>query len=98
MTLDDLTKKLNDEGQIIEAGWVALKMLTLVDAPEIQLREMRKAFFAGAQHLFASITSVLEDGVEPTDNDIRRIEMIHVELEAWVDSIKREARGMKDPI
>lgn len=91
-------KRIADHGNTIELGWFALKEMTLQGAPESQVREMRKAFFAGAQHLFASIISVLDEDSEPTEDDMRRIEMIHVELEAWVDSMKREARGMKDPI
>lgn len=91
-------QKLTDRGLLIEAGWVALRFATLQDAPEIQVREMRKAFFAGAQHLFASITGVMDDGEEPTADDLRRMEMIHVELEAFVDALKREARGMVDPV
>ena len=75
-----------------------MKAMTLQDAPEVQVREMRKAFFAGAQHLFASIATFLEEGTEPTDNDVRRMEMIHVELEAFDDSLKREARGIRDPL
>ena len=94
----NIEAKATDRGQIIELGWLALRDLTLQDAPEVQVREMRKAFFAGAQHLFASIVNILDDDAEPTEDDIRRMEMIHVELEAWVDSMKREAKGMKDPI
>jgi hypothetical protein len=99
---EELSKKLADSGQIIEAGWVSLRHLTLQGAPEIQVREMRKAFFAGAQHLFTSILGFLETDKgapeEPTTNDLRRMEMVYVELEAWVDSMKREAKGMVDPI
>lgn len=93
-----IESKLADHGQLIEAGWIALRKLTLEGAPEIQVREMRKAFFAGAQHLFSCIVNLLDDEEEPTADDLRRMEMIHVELEAWTDSMKREARGMVDPI
>lgn len=96
--MKNLERKAADHGNTIELGWIALKELTLQGASEIQVREMRKAFFAGAQHLFASIANLLDDEREPTDDDVRRMEMIHVELEAWVDSMKREARGIKDPI
>lgn len=92
--IDAVTKRLADNGQIIEAGWTGLRLTLLQDAPEEQVREMRKAFFGGAQHLFASICSFLEAGDEPTPNDLRRIEMISVELDAYVDELKREARGI----
>lgn len=95
MNIDAITKKLADDGQLIEAGWVAMKHAVLRDAPEIQVREMRKAYLSGAQHVFASILSFLEEGDEPTPNDLRRMEMISVELDAFVDELKREARGIK---
>ena len=92
--VDAVTKYLADSGNLIESGWIGMRMTILRDAPEIQVNEMRKAFFSGAQHLFACIMSVMEDGTEPTENDLRRMEMIHVELEAFCDSLKREARGI----
>lgn len=89
--IDHLTKKLADDGFLIEAGWVGLRYAALpADAPEIQVREMRKAFFSGAQHLFASIMSFMETEEEPTANDMRRMEMLSVELDGFVDSLKRE--------
>lgn len=98
MDIDQFTKDLVDKGQLLEAGWVALRHMTLQDAPEIQIREMRKAYFAGAQHLWASLFGFMEDGEEPTPNDLRRMEMVQVELEAFTDSLKREANGIIDPI
>ena len=98
---DPITKfsrKMADHGAIIEAGWRALRDLTLTGAPDIQVREMRKAFFAGAQHLYSSIMTILDPGSEPTEDDLRRLEIIHVELEAWVDSMRREAKGLVDPL
>jgi len=57
--VDEVTKKLVDEGKIIEAGWVSLKIMSIPDdAPQVQLDEMRMAFFAGAQHLFGSMISI----------------------------------------
>lgn len=90
----DPIKKLADDGFLIEAGWQSLKALVLQDAPEIQIREMRKAFFAGAQHLFTSLMQVMDDGNEPTPDDLRRMEMVSVELEAYTDALKREAKGI----
>jgi hypothetical protein len=59
--IDELTKRLVDEGKIIEAGWISLRLTVIPkDAPEIQLNEMRTVFFAGAQHLFGSILSMLD--------------------------------------
>jgi len=59
---DALTRECADRGQIIEGGWKAMELLMLKDASDIQRSEMRKAYFFGAQHLFASIMNILEPG------------------------------------
>ena len=89
---DALTRECTDRGQIIEGGWKALELLMLKDASDIQRSEMRKAYFFGAQHLFASIMNILEPGAEPTDLDMERMTKIHEELEKFVEEIKKEAK------
>lgn len=96
--LERLTKELTDKGKLIEAGWVSLRLVAIpLDAPAIQLDEMRTAFFAGAQHLFSSIMTFLEPGVEPTDKDLERFDHVSAELDAFVRDfelrIKTEGRG-----
>jgi hypothetical protein len=82
--LERLTKDLADEGRLIEAGWVSLRLACVpLNAPKTQLDEMRNAFMAGAQHLFASMLGMLDPGVEETPDDMRRMELIHNELEAF---------------
>lgn len=81
---DQLTKSLADEGKIIEGGWQGFRMIVMPkEAPQIQNDEMRKAFYAGAVHLFASIMNILDPGSEPTERDLRRMDQIHQELEAF---------------
>jgi len=96
--LDEITRqvtaKLVDEGKLIEAGWMSFRYFVIPkDASPIQVEEMRKAFFAGAQHLFGSIMSVLDPGEEPTDRDLDRIEAIHNELQRFITDF--EARHNK---
>jgi hypothetical protein len=91
--VEQITKQCTDEGRIIEAGWRSMEVLVLPPtAPQVQRVEMRKAFFAGAQHLFASIMGVLDDDAEPTPDDLRRMELIHVELKAFEEELRREIR------
>jgi hypothetical protein len=79
-----LSKRLSDQGRLIEAGWILLRAMAVPpDAPEVQVNEMRYAFMAGAQHLFGSIMSTLDPGEEPTNADLRRLDLIHNELEAF---------------
>lgn len=80
----ELTKQLTDAGAIIDGGWLGFKMACVTpDASEAQLSEMRTAFFAGAQHLYGSIMSILDPGSEPTDRDMDRMTLIHNELETF---------------
>lgn len=84
-----LTRRLMDEGKLIEAGWVSLRLACIpLNAGPDQLREMRLAYMAGAQHLFSSVLGGLEDDSEPTATDMRRMALIHVELNAFGEELK----------
>lgn len=92
--IDEITKKLTDEGRLIEAGWRSLQIVLFPNgASQIQLKEMRKAYFAGAQHLYASIMAFMEEGEEPTDTDMRRMASIDNELKFFADELKHEISG-----
>ncbi|MCE7026406.1 hypothetical protein [Jiella avicenniae] len=83
--LERLSKRLTAEGQLIEAGWIGLRLAAIPhDAPPIQLTEMRNAFFAGAHHLLASIMTILDPGEEPTAADLERLSQIRRELDAFI--------------
>jgi hypothetical protein len=87
--LEQLSRKLADEGRLIEAGWVALRIQAIPNnAPAVQLQEMRMAFMAGAQHLFSSIMTILEDGVMETEADMTRMELISKELETFEQELR----------
>jgi hypothetical protein len=87
--VDDVTKRLTDEGKIIEAGWASLKLMAIPkDASETQLQEMRTAFFAGAHHLFGSMMSFLEEGEEETENDLKRMDLVAKELAGFMADFK----------
>lgn len=84
--LKNLEKDLLNEGKLIEAGWIGLRIAAVpLDAPAIQLEEMRNAFFAGAQHLLSSIMSILDLGNEPTEADMARMALIQDELDRFIE-------------
>lgn len=85
---DAVIRKLVDDGKVIEAGWMSMRITLLRDASQIQIDEMRKAFFAGAQHLFASIMGMLEPGAEPTAKDLERMTQIASELDRFVKELQ----------
>lgn len=89
--VDDLTRQFSDEGRLIEAGWTALRYMCIpATASQVQIEEMRKAFFAGAQHVFGSLMITLDPGTEPTENDFRRLDLISKELSEWVAQMDAE--------
>lgn len=83
--------ELTDQGKIIEAGWVGFRLQAIdPEAGKVQLEFGREAFFAGAQHLLASIMTVLDDGEEATERDLKRMDLISQELEIFItDYAKR---------
>jgi hypothetical protein len=84
--LERLSRALADQGKLIEAGFVGMRIACdLQNAPADQLREMRMAFFSGAQHLFSSIMTILEPGAEPTDKDLARMDLIETELQEFFE-------------
>jgi len=92
--LDLMCKKFADQGRLIEIGWIALRFTAISDdAPEVQLNEMRYAFFAGAQHLLGSMMQILEPGEDATANDLGRMNLIAAELDAFGQEIKN--RGIQ---
>lgn len=87
----DVTAGLVDDGAIIEAGFLGYRLHVIPDnASETQVAETKKAFFAGAHHLFASIMSFLDPGTEPTERDERRMSRIHDELEKFLKEFKQQ--------
>jgi hypothetical protein len=86
----EVTKKLIEEGKLIEAGFVALKMIAMdKQASAAQISDMRIAFFAGVHHVFSSIMTTLDEGAEPTEADLKHVKMIHEELDKFVKQFKR---------
>lgn len=82
--LERLTKELIKEGLLVEAGFLSLRLATMpAEVSELQLREMRMAFFAGAQHVFSSIMSTLDGGEEATAADMKRLDDIAAELKRF---------------
>lgn len=86
-----LTADLSDAGKVIEGGWEGFRLMTIhKDAPPLQIEEMRNAFFAGAQHLFASIMCFLDAGEEPTEKDMHRMSYIQHELDNFIAEFKEK--------
>ena len=82
---EQLIKHLVDKGLIIEAGWQGLRMAAYPHGGSAQqMQQLREAFFAGAQHLFSSIMTVMDPGEDPTKQDLERMNKINTELETFL--------------
>ncbi len=87
--LQALTKRLADDGKLIEAGWIGLRLAVIpLNAPRAQLDDMRLAFMAGAQHLFSSIMHAIDPDAEPTEADMNRMQLIDDELSAFTKELE----------
>jgi hypothetical protein len=90
--LERLSRELADQGRLIEAGWVGYRLMVMSPtAPPIQLDECRLAFMAGSQHLFSSLMNILDPGAEPTDADLRKMDLIELELLKFAEEFELRA-------
>lgn len=76
-------RQLVAQGKAIEGGFAAYHLMVLQGAGPIQLLETRRAFYAGAQHLFSTIMHMLDPGDDPTADDLTRMDLIDKELRDW---------------
>lgn len=88
-----------EPSKYIEQGWQSYRKL-LVDsgAGEVQIKETRQAFFAGAAVLFHSIMQGLDPGEEETDNDMQRMTDIANELTEFGQKLDAKYFGAMPPI
>lgn len=90
-----LTRELVDKGKLVEAGWIGLRLTALSPGmSQGQIVMMRDCFFAGAMHLMSSIMATLDlgDEEEPTDDDLRRMDLIDTELKNFLEDFKKRHR------
>jgi hypothetical protein len=72
----------------IEEQWNEFRRSVLSkDAPQIQIDEMRKAFFAGVVALFGHVLGNLSEGNDVKEQDLQMMASIHEELEEFRDEI-----------
>lgn len=82
-----------DEGKLVEKGWESFRLLVIpINAPDVQVDSMRKAFYCGAHHLFNGLLEILDPGDEPTEEDERRLQLVAKELDNFrTDLLSRVA-------
>ena len=94
--LERLTKECVDKGHLIEAGWIGLRLAAVgPNATPKQVEELRTSFFAGAQHLFGSIITILEPGDETTEHGFRQID---AELKSFIEDFRKQHQTEGDEL
>ena len=72
----------------IAKGWSSYLVTVMApDAPPIQVRETKRAFYAGAQHFLMSVMRIMDPEAEPTDADMARLEAMDQELQAFAREV-----------
>lgn len=85
---DAIADRLIAEGKLIAGGFEAFRRAVISpNAPQAQIDEMRNVWFAGAQHVYASIMTTLDEGDEPTEADMQRMTNIAAELDAYAKKL-----------
>lgn len=89
----EISHKLADEGLLIKAGFIGYLAACFPDErlSDIQGQEMEQSFMAGALHLWTSVMHILDPGEEPTDRDLRRMDLIEEELRRYEETLKARA-------
>lgn len=77
--------------KVIEEGFNSYKAMVIPkDAPEVQVTECRRAFYAGAAILLQSMMIIMDADREPTANDLMKMAAIQEELDAFGHQLDKE--------
>lgn len=75
-------------GGEIAKGWSSYLVTVMSpQAPPIQVRETKRAFYAGAQHFLMSVMRIMDPEAEPTAADLARLEAMDQELQAFAREV-----------
>jgi hypothetical protein len=87
-----INKAAVESGSIILSGWIVARTGLYKHIPDNDPRliDLRDAYMGGAQHLFATMMSVLAPEDDVTPGDERIMEGIFQELENWAAYMRRK--------
>jgi hypothetical protein len=81
----------------IEKGWQSYRNMVLPSgASDVQVKECRQAFYAGAAILLESIMATLDPGTEPTEADFQRMTNIQIELDEFGQQLDKRYLGAQE--
>lgn len=82
--------------RFIERGWNSYRKLLPADAPPIQIKETRQAFYAGAAIIFTGMIHTMDKGEEPTEDDMARMMEIQKEIDDFGQELDRSVFGKSE--
>jgi hypothetical protein len=78
---------------LIERGWLAYAERILpANAPEIQKIECRRAFYAGAVHLFGALNDEVGPDDVSEDQGLAVFDLLAAEIEQYVGDLQKGRR------
>ena len=86
--VDKINAVAADSGSMVETGFAAYCAIVLPGADKAEKDRHRIAFFAGAQHVFATLIGVMSDHDDPTPADLMRMDKLHAELETFAGDMR----------
>ena len=76
--------------QLMAEQWDSFARAVLPkDASAVQLQEMRRAFYAGAQAILHGVIAALAPEAEPTDEDLHMMANLEIELSEFAEAVKK---------
>lgn len=76
--------------KLLENEWVKMRNKVIPkDAPQVQLIEMRRAFFAGAWAFYSLLMNSLEPGLDETPKDMALMAQLDAELREFRDRVEK---------
>lgn len=80
--------------RMIEAAWDSYRRMVLpTDASDVQIKETRQAFFAGAATLFHAVLRAVSPGDEVTPADIDFMQALQTEIDQFGAEIDARVLG-----
>ncbi len=75
--------------RLMAEQWTLFEKIISKDAPAIQRKEMKRAFYAGAQCILFRVIQAFAPETEPTAEDIQIMEDVHQELQEFAQQVQR---------
>ena len=86
--IDEAEKEWGAQGKLIEGGWAGLRATWMPNATPDQVKVVRYAFMAGAQHMFWLFMSLPDDLA--AEDGLDRLALIRDELMAFRSEVHRD--------